>query len=253
MFNLAYFFRSEPIPSHENKTNPSENAWPSPDVIRDPAQIAKQLKDQVQQAHQGLLLALIEGEPQAVSIKDLNLNLETQQLEIEFRELRAELVHKSLTLIDNWHEYRIAFSCKVLTQLSRQRFTLAWPTEIIHTTGREYFRLHPTHKVAVIISTAAHKLTCSLYDLSEGGIGLTIAASDLAFFQALSGTEVLIELAGQRLVSQLHLCSYHTAASTASNPSTSSHIGLAFTQIASEEQAKIRKLILQLQSRHSAQ
>ena len=248
MFNLAYFFSSEQIPANENKINPTVSLLPCPDVIRDPAQIAKQLKDQVQQARQGLLLALIESEPQAVSLKHFDLDFETQKIEIEVSELQSQLVHKYLTLIGNWHEYRIAFSSEVLAQLSRHRLTLAWPTEIIHTTGREYFRLHPAHKVPVLINTPAGQLACSLYDLSEGGIGLNIAASDQAFFQALSGHEALIELAGQRLITQLRMCRYHASATTTSN--SSARIGLAFTHIAIEEQAKLRKLIMQLQSRH---
>ncbi|MGL4997182.1 MAG: PilZ domain-containing protein, partial [Deefgea sp.] len=189
-----------------------------------------------------------ESEPQAVSLTHFDIDIETQKIEIEVSELQSQLVHKYLTLIGNWHEYRIAFSSEVLAQLSRHRLTLAWPAEIIHTTGREYYRLHPAHKVPVFISTPAGKLACALYDLSEGGIGLNIAASDQALFQALSGNEVLIELVGQRLVTQLHICSFHAAATTTSN--TTSRIGLAFTHIAIEEQAKLRKLILQLQSRH---
>ena len=245
MLNLAHFFRSEYSPASSSKTNRATSALPCPDLISDPYQILKQLKELAHQADLGRLLFLIEGDTRGSPLKSFDLDIEKQTIEIETFELQSNMIDKYLTFIGNCHEYRIAFSGKVLTQLSPHRLSLTWPSEIIHTSGREYYRIHPKNKFPVLVKTPTKQLNGHLYDLSEGGIGITISASDHAYFQELSNHEVIILLAGHHLITQVSICNQ-----TSRDANLAMRIGFAFTHIAPQEQAKLRKILLQLQSRH---
>lgn len=242
MLKWAHFFRrtvAAPVIAAAD-----DDAFPSPDISHCPSYIAAVLA-QLARQNATLTEVLIEGAHAPSALRLFGVKPNEAVVCIEFNHLEHHLVGKLLTVLSTYHESRVAFSVKVLAQSNLHRFELAWPDEILHITGRQYFRYHPRQPLAMTLVSATQHITAHLFDLSEGGIGVLIRPPDYPAFIALCQQPVGIRIAGLTMTLQLKLC----------NQLPSDHkevwrLGLAIHASTEPELIKLRRLILQLQAKH---
>ncbi|WP_373975564.1 PilZ domain-containing protein [Chitinibacter sp. SCUT-21] len=240
MFNLARILH---FATH-NTAEAQSKDLPCPDVVRDPRAILDRLTAQAQLAQQGGLMAMLEGDTQAIRVNKMIIHPQGQMISIELMPQEDEIVGQQLTLIGLWHENKLAFSVEILQKLSLNNYLISWPKELLETTGRDYFRVHAQHKEFVSIKVDDHTICAQLYDLSEGGIGVKIENQKSLCLckQPLQWLE--IHLANYSLTLHCRLCNQLVDQTLGT-----SRLGFAFISLNEPQALIIRKIMLQLQAR----
>ncbi|QLG87795.1 PilZ domain-containing protein [Chitinibacter bivalviorum] len=246
MLNPLKLFRfNTASPSMELEHEPIDQL-PSPDIVRNPQQIIRLLQDMSSPSERIHALALFEGSRSAIGIWDMQLQVDRHQCDFEVIPQRGQLIGKHLTVIANWHEYRMAFSSPIVSQYNQHHFAFDIPSEVIQLSGRNFYRVHPAHKTLATLLNANIQLKGELHDLSEGGIGIKLDALQLAQLSANASNKLIIEITGQRIgITHFSICNIQTP-----HQERLSRVGLVFDEMAAAEQFKLRRLLLQLQTRH---
>lgn len=242
MLNLSNLFHRKLLAT-ASEPNESKDL-PCPDVSRNPQLIADVI-NQLSQQNAELTAVLLEGDIAPKQLRRIIAKPDTGLLYIEFNQRAADWAGKKLTLISTYHESRIAFSVTILAQCSLNSLELAWPEEMIQITSRQYYRFHPQHPVELRLESGASRMMATLYDISEGGLGLLIRAEDYPKLQAIYQQPITISIASLVMTVQLQPCSHI--------PASQAHylrLGFAMQSNSEQELAKLRKFMMLLQAKH---